>query len=102
MKDLRKEFNEEPFGEKVGHILSEIEDAIVDRAVYYPGDKPNYSNDSFKAALTIFLDVSMDKMWDYQERLKMPYDAREKAVLEYGKAIRLLIFRFCDIATEKL
>lgn len=100
--DKRKALNEPYFGEKIGHILKELEVAIVERNDRLPGDIPHYSNDAFRASLCIFCDAALDKMWEYHEKLDLPMRAREEAVTKFANELRALIYRYCDIATEKL
>ena len=94
--------NEPLFGEKLGPVLKEIEDSILEHRDMYPGEPCGYSNDAFRAAISIFLDVAVEKMWEYQERLDMPMESRLEVADKFLDDFRLFIFKYCDIATEKL
>ena len=101
-ESMRNKKKKPTLGERLAPILNEIEETIIEHKVMVPGEIPGYSDDAFRAAICIFLDVALNKMWDYQSRLDMPIEAREEAVERFGKEFRMLIFRYCDIATEKL
>lgn len=99
---MRKKLNEPLFGEKLGPVLNDIEDTILEHRDMFPGEPCDYSDDAFRSAITIFLDVAVDKMWEYHERLELPQGAREKAAKQFLDEFRMLVFRYCDIATEKI
>lgn len=90
------------FGERIAPILSDIEDAIVDRQVNLPGEKPNYSTDSFRAALLTFLDAAVDKAADYMDELGLTTDEMFDRIKALGQDVHLIILKYCDLDTKKL
>lgn len=99
---MRKRMKEPAFGEKLAPVLNDIENAILDHRDMFPGEPCSYSDEAFRSAISIFLDVAVDKMWEYHERLDLPQGARERAAKQFLDEFRMLVFRYCDIATEKL
>jgi len=79
------------FGEGLSKILVNLEEGIWDHEADFPNDKPDYTEDGFRAATKIFMSTLMDKMWEYQEREKLPIDWRLKMAETYGQKIRNMI-----------
>jgi len=101
MKKKRQETDELTFGEKMTPILSEIEDAILERKVALPQDRPLYGDDAITAAMTIFSDVLLDKAFIYWLRLGLPFDAMILNAERMGEELRLMVLRYADYDTLK-
>ena len=101
-KTIREQFKEPPFGVKLAPVLSEIEDAIIDRQINLPSDKPNYPLDAFRAAQLIFLDAMVDKAADYMEQLDFTSDEMFDRIKALGRDVHLITLKYCDIDTNKL
>lgn len=100
-KTLREIINEPTFGDKVTPILSELEDAILERKLVLPDDIPCYGEWAVMSALTIFTDVLIDRALPYWERLGLTRDQMLDNARKMGEELRLMIFRYCDFDTLK-
>lgn len=100
-KKLREIINEPTFGDKVTPILSELEDAILERKLVLPDDIPCYGEWAVMSALTIFADVLIDRALPYWERLGLTRDQMLDNARKMGEELRLMIFRYCDFDTLK-
>ena len=96
-----RQLNELTFGEKMSPILSEIEDAILERCANLPNDRPLYPDNSILSAMTIFQDVLLDKAFIYWLRLGLTLDQMTKNAERIGDELRLMVFRYADYDTLK-
>lgn len=83
-------------GQKLSPILEEIEAAIIEFDCYQ-NTKPNYSDTAIRASSKIFLSVLIDKMWELQEKEKIPQNERVAMAGKCGAELRKLIKTFCNI-----
>jgi len=89
-------------GEQLSSILSEIENALWDNEYNNPTEKPNFTENGFRASIKIFMSALMDKMWEKQKRDKMSFKDREKQAEYFGKEIKELVVLATGIDTYKL
>lgn len=88
-------------GEKLSPVLSEIEDLLIEHEAMN-GNKPNFTDDGFRAGVKIFISVLMDKMWEYQKRMNIQMDERIILAELCGNDVRSLVKRFTGIDTHDL
>lgn len=86
-----------PIGEKLSPILKEIEETLWDVEYRKPVQQSKYTEEGFRGAIKIFMSALMDKMWDYQEKNKLPQKERVKQAEESGQAIRALVKKYTGI-----
>lgn len=101
-KKLREIINEPTFGDKMTPILSEIEDAIIERKLALPNDIPCYGKLAIMSAITIFTDVLLDLALPYWEKLGLTNEQMWENARKIGEEIRLMVFRYGDTDTTKL
>ena len=89
----------ETIGQKLSPILEEIEGTLLEAEAF--GDKPEYTQNGFRAAVKIFMSALMDKMWDVQEKEKLDMTDRANMATKSGEEIRKLIKTYTDIDTFK-
>lgn len=94
-------FGELTFGESIFPILDSLENAILAHEDVL-GAPPGYPDAALRCVIAIFWHVATEKMWQYHERLGMPYAQREKHAAQCAKEFRSLILRYLDVAPEKL
>lgn len=99
--DTRKELGEPRFGEKLSPVLSEIENAILDHITNSPGERPHYTEEGFLAAINIFLDVILDKMWLFGDANGWSSEMREAFAEKCGTDLRAFVKRYTGIDTRK-
>lgn len=97
----RKQLGEPFFGEKLSPVLSEIEDAILDHLTDFPGERPRYTMEGFNAAVNIFVDVILDKMWLFGDANGWTQEMRRAFATQCGNDIRGLVKRYTGIDTHK-
>lgn len=88
-------------GEKLSPILQEIENSIWEFELVI-ADKPNYTEDGFKAGIKIFMSVMMDKMWELQDNENIDLADRINMAEKLGNDIRNLVKTYTDIDTHTL
>ena len=96
---MSKNIQEITFGEPMTPILSEIEDAILERKVALPQDRPLYGDDAITAAMSIFIDVLLDKAVSYWERLNLTPGQMEENAKKIGDELRLMSLCYADYDT---
>ena len=102
MNDIRKELGEPSFGEKLSVVLSEIEDTILDHVTDFPGEQPRYTMEGFYAAINIFVDVMLDKMWIFGDANGWTQEMRKAFATQCGNDIRGLVKRYTGIDTKRV
>jgi len=100
-KKLRDIIGEPTFGDKMGPVLSEISDAILERMESFPGDLPCYDDCVIKDAMTIFCDVLLDRSFVYWSRLGLTREQMLENARKMGDELRLIALRYCDFDTLK-
>lgn len=88
-------------GKTISPLLVELEDVLWEFQKH-GGLKPEFTDDGFRAALKIFMDVIMDKTWELQENEGMGLEDRKKMVGKLGDDIRQLIKTYTDIDTFEM
>lgn len=94
--NLRKIIGEPTFGDKMTPILTEIQDAILERMENLPGDLPCYGDDAIRAAVSILLDCALDKAYRYYDRLGLTFEQKKERAKVMGEEIRLYVLKHCD------
>lgn len=89
-------------GEWIAPMLSQIEDAVWSYELYVPNTPPQYSDESFRCILKLFMSAMMDKIWHLQEGEDMDIEDRVAMVEKCGKEVRALVKTYCDIETQEL
>jgi len=85
-------------GEELKPIYLSIENMLL--ANYET--KPDFDNETFRAAIYIFQSALMDKLFDLQNEENMPLKNREDMAEQCGKDLRSLVKKYTDIDTFKL
>ena len=88
-------------GEKISPILEEIELALWEFEASI-GDKPNYSEGGFRAAIKIFMSAMMDKIWELQSDENMSMEDRVNMVQKCGEDVRKIVKTYSNIDTHDL
>ena len=88
-------------GNVLNQHLCSIESVIVDFDAKI-GDKPNYSDEAFRAATKIFMSCLMDKMFDLMEAEKHDQKAREKAAEMAGNELHAFVKKWTGINTREM
>lgn len=88
-------------GEKISPILVEIEGALFDFNVSI-GTRFGFTDDGFRAAIKIFMDVMLDKMWSLQCNEKIDMEDRCKMANKLGQELHKLIKIYTDVDTKKI
>lgn len=101
-QSIREMLGEPTFGEKFSAPLHAISVCIWERKANMPNDKPCYTDEGFEAAVNLFFDVILDRMYDYQERLGLLGPLREKMAVDCGNDVRRIILQYTDVDTRKL
>lgn len=82
-------------GKKLSPILEEIENTLLENYE----QKPEFTDEGFRASIFIFQSAVLDKMWELQEKENLPIQIREEMAIKCGESIRSLIKTFTDIDT---
>lgn len=85
-----------PLGVQISPVLVEIEMALWEME-FAVGEKPEYTDEGFRAAAKIFMSAMMDKMVNMQNSDKMSIDDRCKMATKLGSDLRQLIKTYADI-----
>jgi len=88
-------------GEKISPILEEIELTLWEFEASI-GDKPNYSEGGFRAAIKIFMSAMMDKIWELQSDENMSMEDRVNMVQKCGEDVRKIVKTYSNIDTHDL
>ena len=86
---------------EIEDILIDIEDAILEFQEHSLV-QPNFSDDAFRAATSIFMAVLMDKMWNLQENEELEAEDRLNMARKAGQEIRKLIKTYTGIDSHDL
>ena len=86
---------------KLEPILLEIEDCLWEDDAKEQGAN-EYSDQAFRAAMKIFMSITMDKVWAEQCRKQMIQEDKEKQVAWLGDELYKLIKHTTGIDTKKL
>jgi hypothetical protein len=91
-------------GEKLQKVLLELEAVIIQHEMMAPPGymKPNYSKQSFRAILKLFMSALMDKMYDLQDQEGMSLADRSNMATKAGDSLRSLIKTYTNIDTHQL
>lgn len=89
------------FGQQLSEILVEVEDALWDFQIHR-GGKPDFTEKGFRAAIKIFMDVLLDKMWELGEADNIQQSDREAMGRKAGEDIRRLVKTYTGIDTLTL
>ena len=88
-------------GKRLSPTLHEIEEVLWEFEANTP-DKPNYTDEGFRAGIKIFMSVMLDKMWELQEKENLDLVDRENMADKLGNDIRNIVKTYTDIDTHKL
>lgn len=88
-------------GRQVSPILQMIENKIW-KFEFSGGNKPEYTQEGFRAILKIFMSVFMDKVWELQEKEDISIEDRENMAAKAGEDLRKFIKTYTDIDTHKM
>jgi len=94
--------NGKTMGEFIAPVLESMEDALWSYENYSPNTPYGFSNESFRAAVKIFMAAMMDKIWALQEGEEMEMEDRAAMAEKCGKDVRDLVKTFTGIDTHKL
>jgi hypothetical protein len=89
-------------GQKISPVLNEIEDALWDKEFNLPNQPHKYTTEGFRSSIKIFMSAILDKMWDYQNKKKVPQKVKEKQARKAGKEIRKFIKQYTGIDSHDL
>jgi hypothetical protein len=87
-------------GEKISPILTEIEDTLWEFEANN-GQKPDFTDEGFRAATKIFMSVLMDKIWELQQDENISMENRCNMVQKAGEDVRKLIKTYTNIDTHE-
>jgi len=85
-------------GKELSPILEEIENSLLEFSDY----KPEFTKEGFRAAITIFSSVMMDKMYERQQEIKLGQKLCEDQAEQLGTEIKILIEKYTGLDTFKL
>ena len=85
---------------KLEPILAELEMCILEFNV--TGKKPNWSNESFMAQITLFMSGLVDKMYDKEIKNNTDFEQRCKTETKMGNELRDFIMQYTDLDTHKI
>lgn len=94
--------NGQTLGAWLAPTLEQIEDTLWSYELYVPNMPPQYSDDSFRAIIKLFMSAMMDKIWALQEGEEMESEDRLAMVEKCGKEIGSLIKIYTNIDTHNL
>ena len=88
-------------GIRISPILEEIEKTLWEFEVNV-AEKPEYTNNGFRAGIKIFISVILDKMWELQEKENISIKNRTEMAQKAGEDIRNLIKTYTNIDSYNL
>lgn len=88
-------------GKRISPILEEIESTLWEFEIRN-GNKTEYTNEGFRAAVKIFMSAIMDKIWELQSEEEMSMVDRIKMVEKCGEDVRKIVKIYTDIDTHDL
>ena len=88
-------------GEKLSEILKEIELTLWEYEAEV-GEKKNFTEEGFRAAIKIFACVILDKMYELQLKEGLDLQQSSDMAQKCGEEIRTFVKKFTDIDTLKL
>lgn len=94
--------NGKTIGEFIGPMMSSMEDALWNYEYYMPNTPYGFSQESFRAAVKIFMSALMDKIWELQEGEEMDIEDRAAMAEKCGKDVRALVKTYTNIDTHEL
>ena len=83
----------------IGEQLKPIYLSIENMLLMNYETKPDFDNETFRAAIYIFQSALMDKLFDLQNEEEMDFENRTKMVKQCGKDLRNLIKNYTNIDT---
>ena len=83
----------------IGEQLKPIYLSIENMLLMNYETKPDFDNETFRAAIYIFQSALMDKLYDLQNEEEMDFENRTKMVKQCGKDLRNLIKNYTNIDT---
>ena len=86
----------------IGEELKPIYLSIENMLLMNYETKPDFDNETFRAAIYIFQSALMDKLYDLQNEEEMTLQDRENMATQCGKDLRSLVKKYTDIDTFKL
>lgn len=87
-------------GKRLSPVLVEIEDALFDFEVEHES-KPEYTQEGFRASSKIFMSALMDKMWELQQKEKIPIEQRLEMVNKAGQELRQFIKTYTGLDSHE-
>ena len=78
--------------------LCEIEKLLIANN----SEKPNYSNESFRAITSLFMSALLDKIVDFQEKESLKEKDIENMSFKAGNEVKKIIKVYTDIDTKDL
>lgn len=94
--------NGRTIGEYIEPMMASMEDALWSFEMYMPNTPYGFSQESFRAAVKIFMAAMMDRIWALQEEEGMALEDRMAMVEKCGKDVSALVKTFTNIDTKKL
>ena len=88
-------------GQKISPVLEEIEKVLWEFEANI-ASKPEYTINGFRAAMKIFLSVTLDKMWELQESENMDIKDRENMAQKAGEEMKSFVKKYTNIDCHKL
>lgn len=88
-------------GKKISPILEEIENTLWDFEAD-DGDKPEYTEEGFRASIKIFMSAMIDKMWEHQDKLSLGFEDRALMGEKLGAELRAIIMAYTGIDSHKI
>jgi hypothetical protein len=95
-EEKNDKIDESKFGESLSKILVEIEHAIIEFDCF-SNRKPNYSKNALKAALKIFMSVSMDRLFENQLQDKITISQASEQAYNFGIEMRGIIQKYLKV-----
>lgn len=83
-------------------MLQSSEDILIEHETGGDGSKPDFTPETFRAAIKIFQSVMLDKMWELQESEGMDLNDRMKMATSLGEDIRAMVKTYVNIDTHNL
>lgn len=91
----------ENLGIQISPILEEIEIALIEHQIAAQ-DILTFTDNGFRAAIKIFLDATLAKMWVMQENGNLSIEDKCNMAQKLGEELRKLIKIYTNIETHEL
>jgi len=91
----------ENLGIQISPILQKIEMALLKHQIEAQ-DILTFTDDGFRAAIKIFIDAALAKMWVMQENENLSMEDKCNMTQKFGEELRKLIKVYTNIETHEL